>query len=66
MLHIIGTTLLWILGLALAAIFPLDQLARGMASNPDSYKTSKAGCLFSLIGLALLIALAREAFGGVG
>lgn len=64
MVNIIGTGLLWLLALAMVAVFPLTEFARGMSSGSPG-KVSRGGCLISLIGLALIGLLAREAFGGV-
>lgn len=61
MVNLIGTLLLWLVALSMTLVFPLTEFARGMASTQG--KVSRGGCLVSLIGLALLVLLAREAWG---
>ena len=54
MLEVIGYSFILLIALAMTFAWPLTELARGMASNPGAHKSSRGGCIISIIGLALL------------
>ena len=54
MLEAIGIALVWLVALGLLAAFPLSELARGTASNPDAHEQSGWAKVISLVGLALI------------
>lgn len=57
MVELFGKIVLWAIAVAALAVFPLSEFARGMATNPSAHKASRGGCLISLIGIALIVAL---------
>lgn len=54
MAEALGLALLWLVALGLLAAFPVSELARGMASNPDAHEPSGCAKAISLAGLALV------------
>ncbi len=63
MIEIAGVITLGLLGLCLAAAYPLSELARAMASDRDAHPRSRGAMVASLAGVALLVALVKDCAG---